>query len=95
MRLPLTRSVFRDAGYSLRDTAFTSMLAPKGLAAAVLAALPLQYGVVGGEVIRDTTYMVVLISITLTALLVMLYPLPRVQNIYGRALGKQVDDPAG
>ena len=95
MRLTLTRSVFRDAGYSLRDTAFTSMLAPKGLAAAVLAALPLQYGVVGGEVIRDTTYMVVLISITLTALLVMLYPLPRVQNIYGRALGKQVDDPAG
>ena len=32
--------------------------------------------------------MVVLVSITLTALLVMLYPLPRVQNIYGRALGK-------
>ena len=95
MRLTLTRFVFRDAGYSLRDTAFTSMLAPKGLAAAVLAALPLQYGVTGGEVIRDTTYMVVLVSITLTALLVMLYPLPRVQNIYGRALGKQVDDPAG
>ena len=55
MRLILARFVFRDAGYSLRDTAFTSMLAPKGLAAAVLAALPLQYGVTGGEVIRDTT----------------------------------------
>lgn len=88
IRLILARFVFRNAGYSLRDTAFTSMLAPKGLAAAVLAALPLQYGVAGGEVIRDTTYMVVLVSITLTALLVMLYPLQRVQNIYGRALGK-------
>src|SRR3990170_3070996 len=88
MRLILARFVFRDAGYSLRDTAFTSMLAPKGLAAAVLAALPLQYGVTGGEVIRDTTYMVVLVSITLTALLVMLFSLPQVQNIYGRALGK-------
>ena len=94
MRLFLTRFVFRDAGYSLRDTAFTSMLAPKGLAAAVLAALPLQYGVAGGEVIRDTTYMVVLVSITLTALLVMLFPLPRVQNIYGRALGKPVTSEA-
>jgi len=94
MRLILARFVFRDAGYSLRDTAFTSMLAPKGLAAAVLAALPLQYGVTGGEVIRDTTYMVVLVSITLTALLVMLYPLPRVQNIYGRALGKPVTSEA-
>ena len=90
MRLILTRFVFRDAGYSLRDTAFTSMLAPKGLAAAVLAALPLQYGVAGGEVIRDTTYMVVLVSITLTALLVMLYPLPGAQKFYSRALGKPV-----
>ena len=88
MRLFLTRFVFRDAGYSLRDTAFTSMLAPKGLAAAVLAALPLQYGVAGGEVIRDTTYMVVLVSITLTALLVMLYPLPGAQKFYSRALVK-------
>jgi NhaP-type Na+/H+ or K+/H+ antiporter len=88
MRLILTRFVFRDAGYSLRDTAFTSMLAPKGLAAAVLAALPLQYGVAGGEVIRDTTYMVVLVSITLTALLVMIYPLPGAQKFYSRALVK-------
>ncbi|OGS92825.1 MAG: sodium:proton exchanger [Gallionellales bacterium GWA2_59_43] len=89
MRIGLTRIVFRGEGYSLRDTAFTSMLAPKGLAAAVLATLPLQYGVAGGEVIRDTTYMVVLVSITLTALLVMLYPLPAIQKSYGRLLGKQ------
>ncbi len=88
MRIGLTRIVFRGEVYSLRDTAFTSMLAPKGLAAAVLATLPLQYGVDGGEVIRDTTYMVVLVSITLTALLVMLYPLPAIQRSYGRLLGK-------
>ena len=88
MRLILARFVFRDAGYSLRDTAFTSMLAPKGLAAAVLAGLPLQYGVAGGEVIRDTTYMVVLASIALCALLVALYPLQGVQKFYARALGK-------
>ncbi|MCK9201442.1 MAG: cation:proton antiporter [Gallionella sp.] len=89
MRIGLTRIVFRGEGYSLRDTAFTSMLAPKGLAAAVLATLPLQYGVAGGELIRDTTYMVVLVSITLTALLVMAYPLPAMQKLYGRALGKK------
>lgn len=89
MRLGLTRIVFRDASYGLRDTAITSMMAPKGLAAAVLAALPLHYGVDGGETIRDTTYMVVLISITLTALLVMVYPLPAMQKLYGRALEKK------
>jgi NhaP-type Na+/H+ or K+/H+ antiporter len=88
MRLVLTRFVFRAPDYSLRDTAITSMMAPKGLAAAVLAALPLQYGVTGGETIRDTTYMVVLVSITFTALLVMAYPLPAMQKLYGRALGK-------
>lgn len=92
MRLGLTRFIFRDAGYSLRDAAITSMMAPKGLAAAVLASLPLEYGVAGGEVIRDATYMVVLVSITLTALLVIAYPLPATQKLYARALGKPLPD---
>jgi len=90
MRAGLTRFVYRDAGYTLRDSAITSMMAPKGLAAAVLAGLPLQYGVTGGEAIRDTTYMVVLVSIALCALLVAAYPLPGVQKFYSRALGKPV-----
>lgn len=88
MRIALTRIVFRDASYGLRDAAITSMLAPKGLAAAVLAALPLQYGVAGGEAIRDTTYMVVLVSITLSALLVMIFPARFAQRFYARLLGK-------
>ncbi|MFA7399937.1 MAG: cation:proton antiporter [Sideroxydans sp.] len=92
MRLVLTRMVFRNESYALRDAAITSMLAPKGLAAAVLAALPLQYGVAGGELIRDTTYMVVLVSISVTALLVMLYPVPQVRRFYSFALGKQPGD---
>lgn len=92
MRLLLTRVVFRDPGYTLRDTAVTSMMAPKGLAAAVLASLPLQYGIDGGETIRDTTYMVVLFSISLTALLVMLYPAPAVRSLYSRLLGKPPGD---
>jgi NhaP-type Na+/H+ or K+/H+ antiporter len=92
LRLLLTRVVFRDPAYTLRDTAITSMMAPKGLAAAVLASLPLQYGIAGGEVIRDTTYMVVLVSISLSALLVMIYPWPAVRGFYSRALGKQPGD---
>jgi len=88
MRTGLTRMVYRDPTYTLRDSAITSMMAPKGLAAAVLAGLPLQYGVAGGEIIRDTTYMVVLVSIALCALLVAAYPLSGVQRFYARALGK-------
>lgn len=93
MRLVLTRIIFRAPDYSLRDAAITSMMAPKGLAAAVLASLPLQYGVAGGEVIRDTTYMVVLISITLTALLVIIYPMSGTRRFFARSLGKPLEQP--
>jgi NhaP-type Na+/H+ or K+/H+ antiporter len=93
-RLAMTRFVFRDPEYGLRDTAITSMLAPKGLAAAVLAALPLQYGIAGGDVIRDVTYMVVLVSILLSAILVMAYPLPSMQKMYARSLGKPMGETA-
>lgn len=93
MRLVLTRSIFRDDSYSLRDTAIASMMAPKGLAAAVLATLPLEYGVAGGEMIRDTTYMVVLVSITFTALLVMIYPNRFVQRLYALTLNKPLPPP--
>ncbi|MFA6904256.1 MAG: cation:proton antiporter [Gallionellaceae bacterium] len=92
MRLALTRVALRDPVYHLRDTAITSMMVPKGLAAAVLAGLPLQYGVIGGEVIRDTTYMVVLVSISLSAILVALYPLPWAQKIYSVLLNKPLPE---
>jgi NhaP-type Na+/H+ or K+/H+ antiporter len=95
MRLGLMRFIYRDPGYSLRDTAITSMLAPKGLAAAVLATLPLQSGVAGGETIRDMTYMVVLVSITLSALLVIAYPSLRTQHFYSRILGKPTGTGSG
>ena len=90
MRLLLTRHVFRDESYTLRDAAIASMMAPKGLAAAVLATLPLEFGVAGGEMIRDVTYMGVLFSISLTALLVMFYPKHLSQKIYSRILRKPV-----
>ena len=89
MRVVLTRMVFQGPSFSARDAAISSMLAPKGLAAAVLAAVPLQHGVAGAEMIRDTTYMVVLVSIALCALLVTLYPVPQVSRAYAAILGKQ------
>lgn len=91
MRLVLTRLVYRAPDFGLRDSAITSMMAPKGLAAAVLASIPLQFGVPGAEIVRDTTYMVVLFSIVLCALLVTLYPLGGVQKIYSRLLGKPLE----
>ena len=91
MRLVLVRMVCRGPDFPLRDTAVTAIMAPKGLAAAVLATLPLQNGVPGGETIRDVAYLVVLASITLTALLVVALQWPRVQAGMGRLLGKVPD----
>lgn len=87
-RIALARFAFAGESFSLRDSAIASMLAPKGLAAAVLASLPLQYGVAEGALIRDTAYMVVLVSISLCAVLIMSFSARPVQALYGVMLGK-------
>lgn len=88
IRMAIVRKVYRGDDIGLRDAAVTVTMVPKGLAAAVLASLPLQQGVPGGEVIRDVSYMVVLVSITMTALLVISLPWPSVSRIYEKGLGK-------
>lgn len=58
------------AGTSRRDAALMSALVPKGLAAAVLASLPAQAGLPGGDVIQATVYAVVFFSIVFCAALI-------------------------
>jgi NhaP-type Na+/H+ or K+/H+ antiporter len=47
-----------------------SVMVPKGLAAAVLAGLPAQYGIAEAALLQDIVYRTILISIVLTAALV-------------------------
>lgn len=54
------------------DAAMTAVMGPKGLAAAVLAGLPLQHGLGHGEAIQNVTYAVVLFSIIGTSVLTFL-----------------------
>ncbi len=49
-----------------------AIVVPKGLAAAVLATIPLQQGVLGGELIKSVTYGVVLSSIVITSVMLLL-----------------------
>ena len=65
-----------------KEVSVMSIMVPKGLAAAVLAGMPLQAGVSGGDVIRDVVFAVVLISIVLTAVLVPLVDKTRLQTLY-------------
>lgn len=54
------------------DAAIIAAMEPKGLAAAVLAALPLEAGIAAGQAIQDITYMVIFFSILVCSVLVFL-----------------------
>lgn len=68
-RLVITR-VTVDRSIEQKDASLISIMVPKGLAAAVLASIPLQQGIAGGAIIQDIAYLIVLISIIVTVILV-------------------------
>lgn len=72
---------------TLREASIASVMAPKGLAAAVLASVPLQAGIIGGEIIRDKTFLMVLVSIVLTAVAVPLIERGLLDRLLRPALG--------
>jgi NhaP-type Na+/H+ or K+/H+ antiporter len=64
------------------DASLMASIAPKGLAAAVLASIPYQLGVPGGELIQNVTYSVIFFSIVLTSIMVFLVEKTSVYKIY-------------
>jgi NhaP-type Na+/H+ or K+/H+ antiporter len=81
LRIPAVK-VAVGRSVSNREATLMSVMIPKGLAAAVLAAIPVQEGIAGGILIRDITYMVVLISIVATSIIIPLLEKPRVSEFY-------------
>lgn len=66
------------------DAIVASVLIPKGLAAAVLAAVPVQAGLADGPLIRNVTFGVILLSIVASSALTYFSSSPFVANAYGR-----------
>lgn len=84
---PLVMYIFRKR-YSLQELAIMSVMSPKGLITAVLASLPLKYGLEGGEIIRDIAFSIVLISISITSVMILLVNKSNlVKNGYGKFFG--------
>ena len=69
-RLISTRFLVRDTDITWEDKSVMSAMVPKGLAAAVLAGLPLQYGIPEGSEIQIIVYNVVFVSILTTSILI-------------------------
>ncbi|MFC2019003.1 cation:proton antiporter [Chloroflexota bacterium] len=80
VRLSVKRTVAR------KDASIMAIMIPKGLAAVVLAYIPLQQGITGGETIKDIAYGVVLFSIVITSLLVLLIEKTKISALYARAV---------
>lgn len=72
LRIPIVKaSVHREKGdFLLDDKVLMSGIVPKGLAAAVLATIPIQQGLPGGDIIQNIVFAVILFSITFTSILV-------------------------
>jgi Na+:H+ antiporter len=70
------------------DASVIAIMIPKGLAAAVLAAIPFQEGVIGGEFIETTTYAIILFSIVLCSVLVILLERTPVRRLYAAVFKK-------
>jgi potassium/hydrogen antiporter len=74
-------SVSRDI--ALKDAAFMAVMIPKGLGAAVLASLPFQQGVAGGDVIQSVVFSIILCSTFFTTILSFLVDRTFLATIYG------------
>jgi NhaP-type Na+/H+ or K+/H+ antiporter len=81
VRLPVVRSAV-DKSTPVSDASMLSVVVPRGLAAAVLASIPFQQGISGGEDIQNIAYSVILISIILTSILVFLIDKTRLVHFY-------------
>ncbi|MBN1176683.1 MAG: cation:proton antiporter [Dehalococcoidales bacterium] len=81
LRIPAVKLSVRQA-MGNKDFSVMAVMVPKGLAAVVLASIPLQQGVAGGEIIKNITYGVVLFSIVITSILVLLLEKTRLPDLY-------------
>jgi NhaP-type Na+/H+ or K+/H+ antiporter len=78
------------------DAAIIAVMEPKGLAAAVLASLPLEAGVAAGQTIQDVTYIVIFFSILACSVLVFLLERTAFSQAYRRlfwSFGKEKTQP--
>ncbi|MFZ9898951.1 MAG: cation:proton antiporter [Gemmatimonadaceae bacterium] len=84
----LITALLAPQGSTRDDAVILGVMIPKGLAAAVLAALPLETGMPEGSTIQALVYGIVLMSIILTALLVALRSAFPIKQILQRPMGQ-------
>ena len=69
---PLSFRLLTKKDLSAPEVAIMSVMTPKGFVAAVLASIPLQQGLIYGDIIMDLGYSIVLFSIVICSVLVII-----------------------
>ena len=69
---PLSIRLLTKKDTSAAEVGIMSVMTPKGLVPAVLASLPLQQGLINGDIIMDLGYSIVLFSIVICSVLVII-----------------------
>lgn len=85
------RVLFSNIKYSGLEALVATAMGPRGLACAVLATIPLQKGLEGGEYIQSLVFAVIPISISFTAIFVSLAENTRFRKMVGRLYASYVD----
>ncbi len=86
------RILYRPAKFNLLDVATTNVMGPRGLACAVLASLPAQRGLIGGEWIQQVAFAVIPISILFTAIAVFAVENPQIRRKLAPLFPGYLDD---
>jgi potassium/hydrogen antiporter len=81
IRIPVVRFSLQKPTLS-EDASLMAAMVPKGLAAAVMASIPLQQEIAGGALIQNVTYAVILFSIILTSLLIFFVQKTKLGKLY-------------
>ncbi len=89
LRIPAVK-LSVDKSVKPRGASILAVMAPKGLAAAVLASIPAQQGIAGGELIRSLAYIIILASVIATSVLVILLERTKLSNAYERLFSATV-----
>ena len=91
IRIPVVGVVI-PRSIPLWDAIVMSVMIPKGLAAAVLASIPIQEGIIEGFFIKELVYSIILFSIVINSVLIVFLErtsLPSVYRSLFRYIGKQ------
>ena len=78
----VTAKLTISASIPAKDASLMAVMIPRGLTTMVLASLPLQQGIAGGELIKNLGYGMVLVSIVMSSILVLLLAKTRLSDYY-------------